>query len=64
MTVIPVSDDPFDENRNLGIDHKKVFIPFGTDEITVYFDSRVPTQHDIKGCTKIVMTNDMDWDPQ
>ena len=42
MTVMPVSDDPFDENWKLGIDHKKVFIPFYTDGTTLYFYSRVP----------------------
>ena len=26
MEGIPVSDDPFDENKNVGIDHKNVFM--------------------------------------
>ena len=42
MAVITASYDAFDKNRNLGIAHEKVFIPFGTDETTVYFDSIVP----------------------
>ena len=47
MTVTPVSDDPFDDNRKLGIANKKVFITFQTDENTVYFDSIVITRREI-----------------
>ena len=36
MTGIPVSDDPFDYNRKLGIACKKMFIPLRTDGNTVY----------------------------
>ena len=43
MVGIPVSNDPFDNNRKLGFSHEKVFILFGTNVMTVYFDSRVPT---------------------
>ena len=63
-TGIPVSDDPFDTTRKLGIAHDKVFIPFSTDGTTVYFDTRVPTQREITECTHIVMTGDTEWDPQ
>ena len=48
MAVMPISDDPFDENRKLGIAHKRVLIPFKTDRTTVYFDSRFPTQSEIR----------------
>ncbi len=63
MTGTPVSDDPFDATRKLGIAHEKVFIPFSTDGTTVYFDTRVPTQREMTECTRIVMTGDTEWDP-
>ena len=53
-----VSDDLFDENWKLGIAHKKVVIPLNTDETTVDFDSRVPTQHNIMEYTHIIMTGE------
>ena len=56
ITVIPFSDDMFDDNLKLGITHKKVFIPFNTDGAKVYFYSRVPTQHEIMECTHIIIT--------
>ena len=58
MAGIPVSDYPFDKNRKLGIDHKKVFIHFGTDVATVYFDSIAPTQSGTTEWTNIVMIGD------
>ena len=41
-----------------------MFILFNTDETTVYFDSRVPTQHEITEFTNNIMTGEMEWDPQ
>ena len=43
MTGTPVSDDPFDATRRLGIQHDDLFIPFETDGTTVYFQYHVPT---------------------
>ena len=63
MTGTPVSDDPFDSTRRLGIAHPKVFIPFKTDGTAVYFDTRVPTHKEMAECTRIVMTGDSEWDP-
>ena len=62
MIGITVSDDPFDDDRKLGISHKKVFIPFKTDGTTVYFDSRVPTQRDITEFTHIIMMGETERD--
>ena len=56
MTRIPVSDDLLYDNWKLGNSHKKVFITFKTYRTTVYFDSRVLTQHDITKCTHIIVT--------
>ena len=58
MAGIPVSDDPFEENKNIGINNENVFIPLSTYGKTVYFYLRVPIQHEITDCTHIVMTGD------
>ena len=42
-----VSNDPFVENRKFILLCKTVFIPFKTDETTVYLDLIVPTQDEI-----------------
>ena len=36
---IPVSDNPYDSGRSLGIDHDALSIPFRTQGPTVYFES-------------------------
>ena len=58
MTVMPVYDEPLDENWKLGISHKHLFAPFNTDGTTVYFDSRVPAKREIPKCTRIIMTGE------
>ena len=64
MAGIPVSDNPFYDNQKIDITHEKLFIPFGTYGMTVYFDSRVSTQKEITECTHIFMASDTEWDPQ
>ena len=64
ITGMSFSDDPFDENWELGISHEKVSIPFKTDRGKVYFDSIVPTQRDITECSHIIMTGKMKWGPR
>ena len=61
---MPVSNCPFDQNKNFDFSHKKVFIPFNTDVTTVYFDSRVTAQCDIMECTHIIMVRETEWYPQ
>ena len=58
MAGIPVSDYPFDKNKNIGIFNEKLLIRFGTDGTTVYFDSRVPIKLEITECSHIVMMGD------
>ena len=62
-TGIPVSDNPFDESKDLGISADKTFIPFGADGTTIFFETRVPTLQEINECQHIVMTADHEWDP-
>ena len=64
MTGMPVSDDSFDYNHKLVIDHKKVFITFDTDETTLYFYSIVLTQRGITKCNHIIVTGGTEWGNQ
>ena len=62
---IPVSDDPYDPHRELGIDHEELFVPFQTKGATVCFESRVPTTSELKHCTYIVLMDEaIEWDPK
>lgn len=61
---IPVSDDPFDESRDFGIDHEEAFIPFETEGSTVFFDTFVPNDEELEHCRHVVLTDgDSEWDP-
>ena len=63
VTGIPVSDDPFEETYNLGIDHNHMFIPFQEEGTTIYFITRVTTETERSQCTWVTMTGDNEWDP-
>ena len=63
MTGTPVSDDPLDSIQELGIKHKDAFIPFRTNGIAIYFDTRFPTKEKIAKCYWLIMTGDKEWDP-
>ena len=58
ITGTPVSDNPFDTTRQLGIPHEYAFLPFKIDVKTVYFDTHVPTGSERAQCTCITMTGD------
>lgn len=61
---IPVSDDPFDHQREFGIDYDEdCFIPFSTEGCTVYFDSYVPSDEQLETCRLIELTDSREWDP-
>ena len=45
---VTVSDDPTDGTRAFGISTDDVHIPFKMDGTTVYFETRVPTQYELK----------------
>ena len=64
MTGMSVSDGLFDDNWNMGISHKKVFIPFRTDKTTVYFDSRFTTQRELMEGNHIIIMDETEWDTQ
>lgn len=62
---IMVCDDPRDPFRDLGIDHRKAFIPFETEGACVFFETRVPSDEELETCDYIELTNDeVPWDPE
>ena len=40
---IPISDNPFDRNKDFGIYHDKIFVPFSTKVPAIYSTPTVPT---------------------
>ena len=61
---IPMSDNPYDSGRYVGIYHEEQFIPFKTYSSTVFFNYFVPTDADINACPYMVLTdNKIEWDP-
>ena len=61
---IPVSDNPYDRLKQLGIDHKQVFMPFLTKGAAVYFETHVPSDEDLESYPHVLLTDDeTEWDP-
>lgn len=61
---IPVSDNPYDATKALGIDHDEAFIPFQTEGSTVYFTTYVPSDDDLNNYPHIELTDGTtEWDP-
>ena len=44
---IDVSDNPFDKDKDFGIDHAECFIPFETAGSTIFFESFVPSDEEL-----------------
>ncbi len=47
---ISVSNNPYDEVHDFGIDHEECFIPFETEGSTVFFDTFVPSDEQLNTC--------------
>ena len=60
---IDVSDNPFDRERDFGIQYDECFIPFATEGSTVYFDTFVPTDYQLEALRHIELTSDDKWNP-
>ena len=60
---IDVSDNPYDKERDFGITHDDCFIPFSTEGSTVFFDTFVPSDHQLDTLRHIELTSDKEWDP-
>jgi len=58
---VPVYDDPY-SNSHFGIDGNETFIPFNTTGTIVYFESRVPTDWEMRNLPIIMLTSE-EWDP-
>ena len=54
---IPVSDDPYNNMRQLGVDHPNLFIPFQTEGCTIYFETFVLSNDEVNCCPHIVLTD-------
>ena len=61
---ITVADDPTDKTRAFGISTEGgVHIPFRMDGTTVYFETRVPTLHELDNCKIVQVTDETLWEP-
>ena len=61
---IPVCDDPFDRDRDFGISHDDLFIPFDTAGSTVFFETYCPSDEELQSCQHIELTDgDTEWNP-
>ena len=61
---IAVSDNPYDVDKSLGIDHEQDFIPFELEGGTVYFETTYPTMDEIEMHPHLVLTDGgVPWDP-
>ncbi|KAL7551098.1 hypothetical protein ACHAWF_014292 [Thalassiosira exigua] len=61
---ISVSDNPYDMDKTLGIDHDQDFIPFESEGATVYFETTYPEMDDIEMHPHLVLTDrEVPWDP-
>ena len=59
---IDMHDNPFDTENVPSIECDEVFIPFETDGTVIHFESRVPTDNDMRHLPVIILTAD-EWDP-
>ncbi|KAL7542899.1 hypothetical protein ACHAWF_007276 [Thalassiosira exigua] len=61
---IAVSDNPYDMDKALGIDHSQDFIPFEMEGATFYFETTYPAMDEIKMHPDLVLTDrEVPWDP-
>jgi len=63
---ILVSDNPYDADKELGIDHPDLFIPFLTEGSAIHFASWVPSDIEFEQCPHIVIVltdDEIPWDP-
>ncbi len=59
---VDVNDNPFDLKQDLGIQCNEAFIPCDTIRTIVHFESRVPTEWEMKHLPMVLLTGDQ-WDP-
>ena len=61
---VPVWDNPFDHERPFSIQASwDLEIPLKTKGTKIFFNSRVPTEDELRDCPKISMTSEAPWNP-
>ena len=60
---IDVSDNPFDKDKDFGIDHAECFVPFQTAGSTIFFESFVPSDEQLNSLRCIELSDPEEWDP-
>ncbi|EJK66765.1 hypothetical protein THAOC_12279 [Thalassiosira oceanica] len=61
---IELHDNAYDEGRPFGIQTEGITIPFLSQGATIFIETRVPTDEEMKNCTGIQLTSERPWDPQ
>ena len=61
---IKVWDNPYDTEREFGIELDDFVIPFDTEGSTIHFESHLPSDAELNSCPRIILTSDEEWDPQ
>ena len=59
---LSLCDDPWDPNREIGMDTGELFVPFYTEKWNVLFESRVPSEWELNNLHVIEQTGPH-WDP-
>ena len=64
MYGVQVWDNPFDQEGPFSIQASDVVeIPLNTKGTKIFFNSRTPTENELRSCPKIHMTSDRPWNP-
>jgi len=61
---IELHDNAYDEGRPFGIQTEGITIPFLSQGATIFIETRVPTDEEMKNCTGIQLTSERPGDPQ
>jgi hypothetical protein len=60
-----VYDNPFDEHESTRIDVEgEITIELLIDGTKLYYESRCPTEYEVKNCPRVVMTDPAPWNPR
>ena len=61
---LPLCDDPTDHHHDFGIElSTQTVLPFKMEGTTVYFDTHIPSDEELRECQCITMMSDDVWDP-
>lgn len=57
---VPVWDNPFDPDHQMGIEHGELLIPFQTAGSTVFCTTHYPSDEELESCQQLVLSSDME----